>query len=126
MGDATQLGRERLGVALVSIHAPRGGRDPTHADRVDFIAFQFTRPEGDAPACPAIPFDLGIVSIHAPRGGRDLPRGGYDMSSTSFNSRAPWGTRRCAVSVRGVPVAFQFTRPVGDATLHAWRRESTP
>ena len=106
---------------VVSIHAPRAGRD-----------CRISRNEG-----------CGWVSIHAPRAGRDMtafimeavnksfnprapcgarPRDARrDQSGERFNPRAPCGARLSlpALSVR--KRAFQSTRPVRGATfLSAW------
>ena len=101
---------------LVSIHAPRTGRDDIQRQ---------------------VQFAKG-VSIHAPRTGRDVHMRIFTGHCFSFNPRAPHGARqlwRClhnwrsefqstrpargatqAEGVRAVPLGFQSTRPARGAT----------
>ena len=86
----------KLGV--VSIHAPRAGRDRQncHSHNGD-NKFQSTRPVRDATIQNRRQTFKHSVSIHAPRAGRDLDR----MPCISISQ------------------AFQSTRPVRDATILA-------
>ena len=108
--------------SIVSIHAPRTGRD---------LACYFTR------------YIWISVSIHAPRTGRDFSVNSWWLRPPSFNPRAPYGTRpasgsrfpqvRCfnprapygtRPNISNVPPRkpmFQSTRPVRDATLSSFR-----
>jgi len=120
---------------VVSIHAPRAGRDPmclairTKRDRFNPRAprgarrradapddgkpqFQSTRPARGATAIAADTLAALDVSIHAPRAGRD--RSTIRMSKTAkrFNPRAPRGARH------GIVCAFAFLRLV---SIHAPR-----
>ena len=56
---------------LISIHAPRAGRDP-----ISTIANA-----------------VGVISIHAPRAGRDFDYGDFIPLGCNFNPRAPCGAR---------------------------------
>ena len=118
---ATTLRECRRNRILVSIHAPRAGRDFRKAD-----------------------FAWGIsVSIHAPRAGRDLDapchrhehqrfqstrpvRGAtrrtciVGNSARGFNPRAPCGARPIWVQVLLSCCVFQSTRPVRGATFLAF------
>ena len=85
---------------LVSIHAPRVGRDT-------------------ASVCTANP---DAVSIHAPRVGRDLLSMSPAAMKQSFNSRAPRGARLQAIDSRVRVELFQFTRPAWGATPERRRR----
>ena len=56
---------------VISIHAPRVGRDSYHTKKGVSILFQSTRPVWGA-TCENDVFRLSrIISIHAPRVGRD-------------------------------------------------------
>ena len=129
-----------LGLLLVSIHAPRAGRDdPWPIVDPSAEKFQSTRPARGAtrgkpappgrPTCfnpraprgarrvPAGVLLAGVpVSIHAPRAGRDPGRERVVVEVFSFNPRAPRGARlapgRCSASNNG----FQSTRPARGAT----------
>ena len=93
-GGATKVTRSLVATVIVSIHAPRGGRDyatfyiprrfmcfnpraprgarPARAKKRDNDGvFQSTRPAGGATPPDVAPVALDVVSIHAPRGGRD-------------------------------------------------------
>ncbi len=59
------------------------------------------------------------VSIHAPRGGRDVRNCRTYTATEGFNSRAPWGARHQLSVLKDISAKFQFTRPVGGATLAA-------
>ena len=124
---------------IVSIHAPRVGRDDlvSGKEKPDWM-FQSTRPVWGAtffrcPAGIAAMFqstrpvwgattrrsgfrDGCIVSIHAPRVGRDLLCFRPSPRNLRFNPRAPCGARplcKCAASMEWM---FQSTRPVWGAT----------
>jgi len=76
---------------MVSIHAPREGRDkPLALLPFAVKTFQSTRPVRGATVNMVFPSGGDLVSIHAPREGRDL--GFNDASgrlSFGFNPRAP-------------------------------------
>ena len=84
-------------VALVSIHAPRAGRD-----------LRFVLDNNDLD-----------VSIHAPRAGRDLGGASPSFLEKGFNPRAPCGARLSVTFPFFVGCLFQSTRPVRGATSFA-------
>ena len=138
-GATGRYGKDFLS-KLVSIHAPRAGRDsllrtiPRNAECFN--------PRAPCGARPSSTFILGyhkLVSIHAPRAGRDseeadklltkeevsihAPRAGRDgrtvptaASSRSFNPRAPCGARPKSHAYANNSILFQSTRPVRGAT----------
>ena len=85
--------QHRLG--LVSIHAPRAGRDSSpHLPYRPFGRFNPRAPRG-ARRGAARDDDPGEdVSIHAPRAGRDGRRLLIESRQGRFNPRAPRGARR--------------------------------
>ena len=125
---------------VVSIHAPRAGRDRGGFDEMAGLeCFNPRAPRGARPGQWAELFKNRGVSIHAPRAGRDLlracafrlqhlvsihaPRAGRDRTErrrktarTCFNPRAPRGARLCAGKVRRTGREFQSTRPARGAT----------
>ena len=84
---------------MISIHAPRAGRDPCHQ-----AVFRRQR-----------------ISIHAPRAGRDSVVSERLTPVSYFNPRAPCGARPRARDLGGVESLFQSTRPVRGATCHIRR-----
>ena len=132
---ATALVRRILDAEIVSIHAPRAGRDAavsspmmrwrlfqstrpargaTHRDSASYLPdlFQSTRPARGATAILAYVVQRIKVSIHAPRAGRDSPAPPTKRESWSFNPRAPRGARR------GV---LPFRTAQGHVSIHAPR-----
>ena len=92
--DATGLPDPLVGIEIISIHAPRTGRDwsgiPTQTWSHNFNP---RAPYGTRPRCrPPARF------------------------SRNFNPRAPYGTRRAELRKTGDKKIFQSTRPVRDAT----------
>jgi len=89
-------------ITLVSIHAPRAGRDSRGRDSAD-----------ETP-----------VSIHAPRAGRDADAAHHVLEVSSFNPRAPRGARQPASATAAPSQRFQSTRPARGATSDAvgWPR----
>ena len=79
---------------LISIHAPRAGRD----------AFLRSATKG------------GEISIHAPRAGRDPEARDSWRRGCHFNPRAPCGARQQFNDGAVVADGFQSTRPVRGAT----------
>jgi len=124
---------------VVSIHAPRAGRDTTRATRLLIRGkFQSTRPARGAttalrtathlqmfqstrPARGAtrlVDFQCGqlCVSIHAPRAGRDAAIG-FDSTTDHVSIHAPRAGRdRPWPTVGPRPRPFQSTRPARGAT----------
>ena len=102
---------------LISIHAPRAGRDEdlkkVYHELFD-ISIHAPRAGRDWWDCP--PPAVRFISIHAPRAGRDRCLCTRTTRNAYFNPRAPCGARResCAYTARYV--IFQSTRPVRGAT----------
>ena len=84
---------------LISIHAPRVGRDAIH--RKLSIRFQ--------------------ISIHAPRAGCDTPACRQRPKRMNFNPRTPCGVRREVQELMDAGALFQSTRPVWGATKYMLR-----
>ncbi|EEQ48792.1 hypothetical protein HMPREF0908_0820 [Selenomonas flueggei ATCC 43531] len=101
-------------VVIVSIHAPRVGRD---VDGTKFpnlvLMFQSTRPVWGATPTPSRPFHSDNVSIHAPRVGRDYTGIGRAALDGGFNPRAPCGARPKAALYRFVVTGFNPRAPCG-------------
>ena len=88
-----QIGAPKLEMG-VSIHSPRGGRDPTQAERLS----------------------AEVVSIHSPRGGRDYLGDGTVVDARGFNPLSPWGERLVLFRFQPSTSEFQSTLPVGGET----------
>ena len=87
---------------IVSIHAPRVGRDEVR-QRL---------------------YKARAVSIHAPRVGRDRVLVTNDLSYQCFNPRAPCGARLKKFCTLRQTAVFQSTRPMRGATLLGKMRAS--
>ena len=83
----------RYNATLVSIHAPRAGRDPIIriAERITIVSIHAPRAGRDCRTQTG--GDVRDVSIHAPRAGRDLRRRHCKILCSRFNPRAPCGAR---------------------------------
>jgi len=80
---------------IVSIHAPRVGRDLIAAAEKLLSLFQFTRPAWGATAGASVARDRGGVSIHAPRVGRDTRDALRPLAQGLFQfTRPAWGATR--------------------------------
>ena len=103
---------------IVSIHAPRVGRDSPLSFIKRFCKlFQSTRPVWGATR-GVLRGDVAVdVSIHAPRVGRDHLFLVMCCHNFSFNPRAPCGARLNPYSGTSASLTFQSTRPVWGATL---------
>jgi len=123
---------------LVSIHAPREGRDrasltyPTRPRGFNPRAPRGARRSASAgwlasscfnPRAPrgarlsgATSSTLHQVSIHAPREGRDRLSLSRRLLPSCFNPRAPRGARPSAVAIKVANREFQSTRPARGAT----------
>ena len=104
---------------VISIHAPRVGRDPFRRPaRSRGNKFQSTRPVWGATRDAHRAVERTPISIHAPRVGRDPDGRERDVwHSTDFNPRAPCGARHSASMTVSLSLAFQSTRPVWGATV---------
>ena len=108
-----------LGVQdLISIHAPRAGRDSrTSSMRRWAVTFQSTRPvRGATVVRPILRKVALVISIHAPRAGRDVPElsGSGDGSISIHAPRA--GRDKGWHVYTNMEDVFQSTRPVRGAT----------
>ena len=105
---------------VISIHAPRVGRDQP-------VSLAPVLPKNFNPRAPcgARPGELinflaqYDISIHAPRVGRDASVRLVNSASFNFNPRAPCGARRSLDSLGRSQFGFQSTRPVWGATAVA-------
>jgi len=113
-----------LRTVVVSIHAPRAGRDRMAPSMARWtLAFQSTRPARGATA-GGVELDLGqTVSIHAPRAGRDRSSSYYCSPWPCFNPRAPRGARQQLWYITLTLPRFQSTRPARGATWTHTRRQ---
>ena len=106
---------------FISIHAPRVGRDQI-AIKSAFIAFISIHAPRVGRDCHKSfsPFRQCPISIHAPRVGRDGNAWTRQKrSAPDFNPRAPCGARPNRPRGRGRLYQFQSTRPVWGATASA-------
>ena len=137
---ATTKAAPKRGVVLVSIHAPRAGRDWAYNRPARTVAgFNPRAPRGARPAGAAPPASPSSVSIHAPRAGRDTgavastkhlapfqstrpARGATQVllrpqnTLRRFNPRAPRGARHIVTVASCCGHGFQSTRPARGAT----------
>ena len=86
---------------LISIHAPREGRDyvPLDLKTDKFISIHAPREGRDKALIGTV--QNGKISIHAPREGRDYAENGKALLNRDFNPRAPRGARPvlCGVAI---------------------------
>ena len=102
---------------IISIHAPRVGRDEHERRRkLRNPRFQSTRPVWGATLSWKYAAISCMISIHAPRVGRDSVVGTRHLDSGNFNPRAPCGARQVPHNVIISGDRFQSTRPVWGAT----------
>ena len=101
---------------VVSIHAPRAGRDTPSAERhyVALVSIHAPRAGRDA-RCSAASHPHRRFNPRAPCGAR-LPLVGAAPSFLCFNPRAPCGARLCTGVIAFSSSQFQSTRPVRGAT----------
>ena len=102
-------------VLAISIHAPRAGRDNPHAAPVwhDRPGFQSTRPVRGATIADRIKPENCDISIHAPRAGRD-PDGCPPARWQRISIHAPRAGRDTSnVFSIAVPVDFNPRAPCG-------------
>ena len=103
---------------LISIHAPRVGRDnskfPVGAKPKHFNP---RAPCGARQHRRAYTQNQSAISIHAPRVGRDPSEIPAESILSNFNPRAPCGARPKRNTRRVNSIKFQSTRPVWGATF---------
>ena len=95
---ATSILLPLRGNDVVSIHAPRAGRDIILSALSIPIAVSIHAPRAGRDAKPFDLLTIIKVSIHAPRAGRDRAGSADSPSSSRFNPRAPRGARRTTAS----------------------------
>ena len=118
MWGATAIILHSTMLIMISIHAPRVGRDtPSSFARAVQWLFQSTRPVWGATLIDLIFASYRAISIHAPRVGRDATRVWRPFCMRDFNPRAPCGARLKHERESAGNYAFQSTRPVWGATI---------
>ena len=105
-----------LGYSVISIHAPRVGRDDDCPQTADGLPISIHAPRVGRDTTIRELDAYARISIHAPRVGRDPVLRGTRPISRYFNPRAPCGARRGAIMAYYNPYIFQSTRPVWGAT----------
>ena len=110
---------------MVSIHAPRTGRDvPSRRGRFDVLV-SIHAPRTGRDVLGHRDDDVVVqVSIHAPRTGRDSCHRRPSRTLQGFNPRAPYGARLVSTRPPTESCTFQSTRPVRGATA-AWDASTT-
>ena len=105
-------------VIVISIHAPRAGRDYIIGYKfpIDF-RFQSTRPVRGATEMTIDNNQSIQISIHAPRAGRDASPDMFGIKNAKFQSTRP--VRGATIRGGHAEMRFQFqsTRPVRGATV---------
>ena len=119
---APREGRDMMALPLsrranISIHAPREGRDH-EVQNMKYFARHFNprAPRGARRVRAASDVGWSRISIHAPREGRDLRRYNQSIYSDYFNPRAPRGARHATLFAHLMAYKFQSTRPARGAT----------
>ena len=101
----------RRGV-LISIHAPRVGRDHMGSPSAQMTSYFNPRaPCGARRARREKRKVQKNISIHAPRVGRDAPRDDAQRDNTYFNPRAPCGARLNYLDINGVDKNISIHAP---------------
>ena len=120
---APRVGRDGLHALFVqqgriSIHAPRVGRDAQPGERSWLCAdFNPRAPCGARLQLSPLPMYGSGISIHAPRVGRDSGRRLAALRTTTFQSTRPvWGATTRTTGRACRHGQFQSTRPVWGAT----------
>ena len=104
---------------VVSIHAPREGRDEELGNMPVATLFQSTRPARGATSIVATEVKgLKGFNPRAPRGARHAIAARRTEPTRSFNPRAPRGARQPQPRRINGPPPFQSTRPARGATFH--------
>ena len=119
---APRVGRDILSVNCIlpeggfNPRAPRGARLPTSPNTSAASRFQSTRPAwGATQAQQELLHDV-VVSIHAPRVGRDVALGLLRTNTPQFQSTRPaWGATQTSCGLLRT-LEFQSTRPAWGAT----------
>jgi len=107
---------ELVGNGIVSIHAPRVGRDYVEPEPVPPDMFQFTRPAWGATAAFTPPFwSCGRFNSRAPRGARQKGARSKQIKKVSIHAPRVGRDGMPATEPSGFGM-FQFTRPAWGAT----------
>ena len=101
---------------LISIHAPRAGRDFGITDKLTMSEISIHAPRAGRDPCFAVFVSPLQISIHAPRAGRDHILKRPVRHQCYFNPRAPCGARPEPRREPHFYYTFQSTRPVRGAT----------
>ena len=98
---------------LISIHAPRAGRDSVMRSSPIFLIISIHAPRAGRDG-GAVFFTPGVqISIHAPRAGRDSRPLTVPWSAWNFNPRAPCGARRMYSAPISLCTYFNPRAPCG-------------
>ena len=125
---------------LISIHAPRAGRDWSSGDKGCRHGISIHAPRAGRDILIEVDGKTVVISIHAPHAGRDrksypcrmggstyfnprapcgarpLVPGIYQLLKNHFNPRTPCGARRQIHQDHRLTMEFQSTRPMRGAT----------
>ena len=118
---APRVGRDGLHALFVqqgriSIHAPRVGRDYGGGAGSKFVQISIHAPRVGRDLLFALALRQRRISIHAPRVGRDIIVHLFFAAFRHFNPRAPCGARQLFPKNDHSYTKFQSTRPVWGAT----------
>ena len=117
VGGATAFGPVRLGPLSISIHAPRGGSDPSRTSTASGILISIHAPRGGSDHRSGEVAAALQISIHAPRGGSDA-QVEHCLADRDISIHAPRGGSDPAELLSDVKnYLFQSTLPVGGATI---------
>ena len=120
---APRMGRDPVVVVLapsavaISIHAPRMGRDCSHRACYRRAGISIHAPRMGRDGVREGVGAHADISIHAPRMGRDFAGSTGSARRPNFNPRAPYGARLTTRCPSGHRRTFQSTRPVWGATF---------
>ena len=113
------------GWKTISIHAPRGGSDPSRMGIMpEAYTFQSTLPVGGATDGFLSKRQEFFISIHAPRGGSDCERYSSCVRLSNFNPRSPWGERLGEPELVDIHSDFNPRSPWGERQLYQVNAES--
>ena len=101
---------------IISIHAPRVGRDSLSPRLTLSFCISIHAPRVGRDMDLANPSGFVLISIHAPRVGRDPKESPPPRCPRHFNPRAPRGARRYGIVAACRYRGFQSTRPAWGAT----------
>ena len=117
-----------FGTDIISIRAPRAGRDQNALRSIvtqNGISIRAPRAGRDEVPREDREPTLAYFNPRAPCGARHLGKFAF-CTGGHFNPRAPCGARRCSPLGRQWPCAFQSARPVRGATRRRRATRATP